>query len=280
MVNHLAQTRNAGDDDRMPPASEPRPNRPVTDYFTGLADGYESHRPGYPPEAIAAALEGLARPVRVADVGCGTGICTRMLAAAGAEVIGIEPNADMLTAARRHPSSSATEKITYRQATAETTGLADDSVDLILCAQAFHWFDAPAALAEFRRILLSGGRLALLWNRRDRSDPFMAGYEAVMSRAQDDARARGRLTRRNRAYDPATDGLFTNVRLLTFDNAQSMDRSALIGRARSASYFPKAGPLGEELEARLHRLFDKHERDGLIVFRQNAELTLAEAVRG
>jgi ubiquinone/menaquinone biosynthesis C-methylase UbiE len=260
-----------------PPGSDP--NRPVTDYFTGLTDEYESHRPGYPPQAIAAALGGLAPPVRVADVGCGTGICSRLLAEAGAEVIGLEPNADMLAAARAHPVPGAPGNgtIVYQQASAEQTGLPGSSVDLVICAQAFHWFDAPTALAEFHRILTSGGRLALLWNRRDQSGPFMGGYEEIMRRAQADAEAQGRLTRRNRGNDPSAKGLFTNVRKLTFANAQSMDRSGLIGRARSASYFPKDGPLSEELEARLHRLFDEHERDGFITFRQNAELTLADA---
>jgi len=265
-----------------PPERESKsdPTRPVTDYFTGLADEYESHRPGYPLEAIAAALEGLAPPVRVADVGCGTGICSRLLAEAGAEVIGLEPNADMLAVARCHPAPAPGKgKTVYRQASAEQTGLADASVDLVLCAQAFHWFDAPTALAEFSRILASGGRLALLWNRRDQSDPFMAGYEQVMTQAQDDARGQGRLTRKNRAYDPATGGLFTNVRRLIFDNTQRLDRGGLIGRARSASYFPEARALKAGLEATLHRLFDEHESDGLIIFRQRAELTLADAKR-
>ena len=263
----------------MPPASEPQPNRPVTDYFSGLAEGYESHRPGYPTEVIAAALEGLAPPVRVADIGCGTGICTRMLAVAGAEVIGLEPNADMLAVARRHPAPApGREAIVYKQASAEKTGLPDASMNLILCAQAFHWFDAPAALAEFHRILTSGGRLALLWNRRDQSDPFMAGYEAIAGRAQEHARSEGRLTRKNRSYDPATGGLFTDVRRPEFDNPQPLDRAGLLGRARSASYFPVSGPLKDELEARLHQLFDEHQSDGLITFRQRAELTLAEAV--
>jgi len=263
----------------MAPASEPRPTRPVTDYFTGLADDYESHRPGYPPEAIATALEGLARPVRVADIGCGTGICTRILAEAGAEVIGLEPNADMLAVARRHPAPApGREAIVYKQASAEKTGLPDASVDLVLCAQAFHWFDASAALTEFRRILIPGGRLALLWNRRDESDPFMAGYEEIAGRAQEHARGEGRLMRKNRSYDPADGGLFANVRQLIFANAQRLDRPGLIGRARSASYFPRAGALKDELEARLHQLFSQHQRDGLITFRQRAELTLADAV--
>jgi SAM-dependent methyltransferase len=47
-------------------------------------------------------------------------------------------------------------------------------MDAIVVAQAFHWFDAPVALAEFARVLRPGGGLALVWNERDESDPMVA----------------------------------------------------------------------------------------------------------
>src|SRR5439155_1443196 len=101
-----------------------------------------------------------------ADVGAGTGIASRQLAAHGVRVLAVEPNAEMRAAAIRHPG------IEWRAGTAEATGLDSGIVGLVLCAQAFHWFRAQHALAEFSRILRPGGRLALMWNSRDRADPL------------------------------------------------------------------------------------------------------------
>src|SRR5262245_60360312 len=97
----------------------------VTEYFTGLAQGYAEFRPSYPRQAIAAILEGLPTGVRFADIGCGTGISSRLLAAEGARVIGIDPNEDMLTQARSEtqPDSLVRYPIEYHKGTGEITGL-------------------------------------------------------------------------------------------------------------------------------------------------------------
>src|SRR5262245_51312959 len=99
--------------------------QPVTGYFTGLAQVYAECRPSYPTQAIDALLDGLSRPLMVADVGCGTGISTRLLAATGARVIGIDPNDDMLDQARRESEEKFNATIEYRQGTGEHTGLDD-----------------------------------------------------------------------------------------------------------------------------------------------------------
>ena len=125
-------------------------------YFTGLADLYSAFRPGYPAAAMAWMAAGLPRPLRTADVGCGTGISSRLLAAQGVSVIGVEPNADMLDEARRRTPPEF--DIDYRAGDAEHLPLEDSSVHLVLCAQAFHWFDAEAALREFHRVVAPGGR--------------------------------------------------------------------------------------------------------------------------
>ncbi len=107
-------------------------------------------------------------------MGAGTGICSRLLADRGARVLAIEPNDAMRAAAEDHP------RVEWQRGTAERTGLEDSGVDLVVCAQAFHWFEPQAALQEFHRILRPGGRLALIWNKRDNSDPFTAGYRQAI----------------------------------------------------------------------------------------------------
>ncbi|HEY9648403.1 MAG TPA: class I SAM-dependent methyltransferase, partial [Chroococcidiopsis sp.] len=149
--------------------------------FSNRADDYAKYRPSYPAEAIAAMLAGLGESgnLPVADVGAGTGISSRLLAAQGANVWAIEPNAAMREAAIAHPA------VEFCAATAEATGLPDQSVQLVTCCQAFHWFEPVATLAEFQRILQPHGRVALMWNERDLSDPFTHGYTEAIRKAAD-----------------------------------------------------------------------------------------------
>jgi SAM-dependent methyltransferase len=226
---------------------------------------------------MRAAVADLGLPVRAVDVGCGTGISTRLLAQAGAEVIGLDPNRDMLEQARREPADPDLS-ITYREGSAEQTGLPDRAVKLVVCAQAFHWFDISVALAEFHRVLEPAGRLALLWNVRKPSDPFMEGYEAVVRRAQRHAESQGQVVRRHRSHRPDGTGHFANVRVLTYSNPQPLDLSGLLGRARSASYFPRSGALRAELDDTLRDLFAEHQVNGRITLRHETQLTLADPV--
>ncbi|MBV9438785.1 MAG: class I SAM-dependent methyltransferase, partial [Candidatus Eremiobacteraeota bacterium] len=117
--------------------------------FTKRADAYAAGRPSYPPAAIDALLDGLGDPSAVVavDLGAGTGISSRLLAERGAQVLAVEPNAAMRAAAERHP------RVEWIDGTAEQTGLAEASVDLVAAFQAFHWFHAPVALREAIRIL-------------------------------------------------------------------------------------------------------------------------------
>src|SRR5262245_44915731 len=150
-----------------------------TGRFSGRAEDYRRYRPDYPAAALDAILEGLGEPSRLvaADVGAGTGISSRLLADRGVRVVAIEPNEAMRAAAAPHPL------VEFREGTAERTGLAEATLDLVLCAQSFHWFRAKEALAEFRRVLRPGGRVALLWNERNLADPMTAAYYAALAEA-------------------------------------------------------------------------------------------------
>lgn len=145
----------------------------------GAAD-YERGRPGYPPDAVELLAHELALgPGRsVLDVGAGTGKLTRLLPATGARVLALEPVAGM-----REQLLAVVPGVELVEGTAEEIALPDGAIDAIACATAFHWFDGERALAEFHRVLVPEGRLALLWNTRDESVEWVRDLHGVLADA-------------------------------------------------------------------------------------------------
>jgi SAM-dependent methyltransferase len=145
----------------------------------GAAD-YERGRPGYPPEVVDLIADELRLgPGRsVLDVGAGTGKLTRLLPATGARVLALEPVEGM-----REQLLVATPGVELVEGTAEAIELPDGSLDAITCATAFHWFDGDRSLAEFHRVLVPGGGLALLWNTRDESVEWVRDLHSVLAEA-------------------------------------------------------------------------------------------------
>ncbi len=131
--------------------------------FGAVARAYDDHRPGYPDAAVDLALAGAGPgPVRVLDLGAGTGKLTRTLLARGLDVVAVEPDAAMLAVLReRTPGADA------RTGSAERIPLPDGDVDAVLVGQALHWFDLDVAVPEIARVLRPGGLLAGLWNSGD-----------------------------------------------------------------------------------------------------------------
>ncbi|HWB20342.1 MAG TPA: class I SAM-dependent methyltransferase [Phycisphaerales bacterium] len=257
---------------------------PATEYFTGLSHTYAAYRPTYPLEAFSAMLAGLSQPVHAVDVGCGTGISTRLLAHHGASVIGIDPNHDMLQEARSTPLEQTGDlrnlpMITYQFGTADQTGLPDNSADLVLCAQSFHWFTPDTALREFHRILNPQGRLALMWNVRDDADPFTSGYGDAVRTAQSAARTAGRTVPEARSVEIDDYPYFTGIHTLKFPSSQSLDLEGLLGRLQSASYFPREGQLRTKLEQDLSTLFANHQQKSRVHLKYRCEVTLASPQR-
>ncbi len=235
-----------------------------TGRFTGLADLYARCRPTYPDEAVDFILThcGLGPQSLLVDVGCGTGISTRLFAGRGIPVLGVEPNAEMLAKAQREAGPANGPRPEYRTGRAEATGLPDASADAVLAAQAFHWFDAPAALREFHRILRPGGWVVLLWNERDEADPFTAAYGEVFRR---DPKAAALEAARGAAGEPLlTCPLFTRTERVLFRHAQELDVEGVLGRAFSASYVPRephaAAAFAEAMRAAVRRF----ARDGQV----------------
>jgi SAM-dependent methyltransferase len=237
--------------------------------FNDRAADYVKFRPSYPAAAIDAILEGLGTPERLvaADVGAGTGISARLLGDRGVRVIAVEPGEGMRGAAAPHP------RVEWVSGKAQATGLAAASVDLVLCAQSFHWFHNAEAIAEFARILESGGRLAIMWNRRNTTDPLTAGFrQAILDSG-------GEIAAERMPFEPdivSQGGLFTPCVRQAWPNAQRLDREGLIGRAHSASYVPKTGEAGEQLLDRLRALHGRYaDGDGLVALIYETEVFLS-----
>ena len=147
--------------------------------FGSVAADYAALRPGYPADVVHFLLG--ARPLRVLDLGAGTGLLTEVLLAAGHEVIAVDPSADMLAQLRtRLPQVQAVP------GGAEAIPVPDRSVDAVVAGQAAHWFQPEPAGAELRRVLRPGGVVGFVWNTRDEEVPWVRALGQALA-----AQARG-----------------------------------------------------------------------------------------
>ena len=211
--------------------------------FGDAAAVYDRARPDYPPEAVdwlARELD-LGAGATVVDLAAGTGKLTRPLAATGAEVIAVEPVAEMR-------ALIGGEAARVLDGTAEAIPLPDASADALTVGQAFHWFDGPVALAEIHRVVRPGGALALVWNTRPLDDPVHAAIESLVARHRRGAPAHNSGAWRN-AFDATT--LFGPLEERMFAHPQEMDAGALADRVGSTSVIAALddAPRAEVLEA-------------------------------
>jgi SAM-dependent methyltransferase len=151
------------------------------------AETYSRGRPDFPPQALAWLQTdlGLRAGKLAVELGAGTGKFTRLLAVTGASVIAVEPVAAMLE--RLVAALPVNAAIAALRGEAHSLPLASGICDAVLCAQAFHWFATPAALAQIRRALRPRGVLGLVWNVRDQSVDWVARLTAIMAPYEGDA---------------------------------------------------------------------------------------------
>jgi SAM-dependent methyltransferase len=249
--------------------SEPDPRK----RFSKSADDYHRHRPSYPRELFDWILEttGVGHGAPVADVGCGTGIVTRLLAERGLEAIGIDPNDEMLAVARGEGGPP------YLHGEAMATGLADASMDLVTVGQAFHWFDLPRTLAELRRILTDGGCCAVFWNVRHLTSGFMQDYDVLLRKHSSEYEVLDKPAQTTEALKAAAE--VVDLREREFANVQHLDREGLLGRAHSSSYvIHGVADLGA-FDQELGGLFERHGRERAVEF-QYRTLALCFRISG
>jgi SAM-dependent methyltransferase len=194
--------------------------------FARSAEAYELGRPGYPAAALE--LLSLSSAMTVLDLAAGTGKLTRALTETGASVIAVEPVAEMRAALP--------ESVRALDGTAEAIPLEEASVDLVTVAQAFHWFDGPAALREIHRVLRPGGRLAILWNRRVEDAPVNQAIEALV-----EPHRMGTPTHRGDAWRTVFErsSLFGPLEEHVFAAEQVLDEDGLAARICSISFIAR-----------------------------------------
>lgn len=243
-----------------------------TGRFSDRASAYARYRPDYPAAALEAVLDAAGVPpseIVVADLGAGTGISSRLIAERGALVHAVEPNAAMRERIAAHP------RIRPVAAPAEALPFESGSIDLVTAFQAFHWFDPEPALAEARRVLRTGGALALVWNERDdERDAFTAEYRILVREASNDHSAESRMEHVGPLYASPH---FTNVRKLAFPHEQRLDWDGVIGRLRSTSYLPQEGAAWERLLARMRELHARYaDARGIVALVYETKVYVAE----
>jgi len=257
----------------------------ATTRFSSRVADYLRYRPGYPSTLIDLLKEecGLIPAHQIADIGSGTGFLSKLFLRNGNRVLGIEPNPEMRASGDEF--LAAYGNFQSFNGTAEATGLADECVDFVTAAQAFHWFEPSDTRREFTRILKPRGWVVIVWNdRRIAETPFGRDYENLLVTYGTDYKTV------KDAYPEAHDmigffgsspnvvaGLFTqrtgegqtgsapNFQRRELPNFQDFDFDALSGRLRSSSYAPQPGhPNHEPMLAALRKLFDAHQQNGVV----------------
>ena len=249
------------------------PKRKPDERFSDRVENYIRFRPGYPREIIPLIeMEAALKPgARIADIGSGTGISSEMFLRAGYQVTCVEPNRAMREAAERlladYPGFRSVD------GSAQSTTLEDGCIDLIVAAQAFHWFDTPETRAEFSRILKPGGRIALIWNERKLDGtPFLRDYENLLLRFGMDY---SDVRHENIGAESLGRFFIGDYSLHTFPNHQEFDFESLKGRMLSSSYVPSAGhPDHEPMIAELRGIHERHQVSGKVDFEYDTRVYL------
>lgn len=207
--------------------------------FIGFADIYDSNRPTIPAHAIEIITNYFGHPPEtVVDLGCGTGLSTRAWTNKCSKLIGIDPSKDMLDIAKAKSDNSTN----YIQAYSHDTGLPDNSVDVVVCSQSFHWMNPTDTLFEVDRILRKGGIFATVdcdWPPVCKANIEIAymnlfnKVRVVEEENKDIRQTFNRWDKNNHLKNIIDSGYFKYCREIVFDNFEECDVERFLGLAQS-----------------------------------------------
>ena len=231
--------------------------------FSNRVENYVKYRPDYPKEILEVFRDemNLTENSVIADIGSGTGISSKVFLENGNRVFGVEPNAVMRAAAENFLRDF--PKFQSVDGTAENTNLPDNSVDFVIAAQAFHWFEPEKTRAEFKRVLRENGFVALIWNERQlNTNEFLREYEQLLKKYGTDYE---KVRHDNIDKEVLTEFFQSEFSSKTFLNVQTLDFEGLKGRVSSSSYMPsETDSQFEPMIKELKRLFDNRAESGKI----------------
>ena len=244
--------------------------------FYNKANEYAIGRPTYPEEIIKKIKElGIGKHSTIADIGAGTGLLTRMLNELDCMILAVEPNIEMLNECKKYCSTLT--NIEYINAPAESTQIKEHSLDLIIIAQAFHWFDKDLCKAEFKRILKDNGYIIFLWNDMQIHNEFTKEYMSIIHKYKI------KTTAAISNFDPDQEKynfLGQEYEKIYYTNLQLLDLEGIIGNASSLSYTPsKLHSNYVEFERELKNLFFKYEEDGQVILHYKTEMCIGQFLK-
>src|SRR5829696_681255 len=231
--------------------------------FSNRVDNYVKYRPGYPSQILDLFRDemNLRADSVVADIGSGTGLSAKLFLENGNKVYGVEPNEAMRSAAEAFLKDF--PNFTSVNGTSENTTLPDRSVDVVIAAQAFHWFGAEPTRVEIKRIAKENGHVALIWNERQLDTTrFLRDYEELLMKFANDYNA---VRHDNVTEEKLSEFFGGKFQHKIFENRQVFDFEGLRGRLLSSSYMPSDDdPRFVPMSAALRDVFAKHEEGGRI----------------
>ena len=236
------------------------------DKFNHLADIYEKYRPSYPQKYVEDIIEKchLNFESLVADIGAGTGILTRQLLHNNLKVVGVEPNPDMRKVLKKLETNKNFRAI---EGTAEHTNIENNNIDLVVVAQAFHWFDKEKFKEECKRILKPNGSVWILWNQLDENEEIVKEQKRIddqyTNRFQE---VNGILSATKK--EEKIQGFFKDNRYETkvVDNPLENNKERFIGSNLSKSYSLKKEDTNYNNYIKAFgEVFDKYSENGMVI---------------
>lgn len=235
--------------------------------FSNRVDNYSKYRPSYPNEIIDFLKEtiGLTKNSVIADIGSGTGISSKIFLDNGNTVYGVEPNDKMREEGNRFLESY--NNFYSIKGSSESTELKQESIDIVVAAQAFHWFDPKPTREEFLRILKPNGVVLLLWNRRIENSDFMKDYLKLLR----EYREKLKVSSDNKVIPEFFKGKQIETKI--FYNPYKCNINRLRGELASYSYMPNEDdPRFNSMIKDLESIFYKYEYNGSVVLEYETEV--------
>lgn len=241
--------------------------------FSDRVENYIKFRPHYPQGVVDLLLQKnhFSANTTIADIGSGTGISAELFLKNNFNVIGVEPNNAMREAAEEILKEYT--NFTSINAKDVNTTLENNSVEGIIVAQAFHWFDKEKFKAECKRILKPNEQVALIWNdRKTEGNDFLKLYEEFLHMfATDYAQVNHKNTQSTEVFD----AFFGkgNYAEYTLANHQDLDLFGLRGRVLSSSYMPNADSKEYEyMMYVLRKIYQRYQENNKVRLEYNTKI--------